>query len=233
VERVSCAVVIPAWNAARYIAEAIESVLAQTVAAATIVVVDDGSTDDTGALVRAYPNVRLVEQTHAGAAAARNRAVAACDEPLLAFLDADDVWERDKLECQLDLLAAPGVDAVFGVVENFISPDRASELAHLDLRSGPQRGPGLSALVVRRETFERVGPFAAGEVADWVDWYLRLIDSGAVIELVDRVVVRRRIHGDNHTMQASTDMAAYVRLVKAYLDRRKARTPSAVPVSGA
>ena len=230
-QRVPCAVVVPAWNAARYVGDAIESVLAQTVPVATIVVVDDGSTDQTADVVRAFPRVQLVQQTHAGAGPARNRGVAACHEPVLAFLDADDIWQRDKLEHQLACLATPDVGAVFGLVENFVSPDRADELAHLDRE--PRSQPGLcpSALLVRRETFDRVGPFAAGELADWVDWYLRLVDVGTTIEMVDRVVARRRIHGANQTMAA--DKTAYVRLVKAFMDRRRGRTPSAVPASSA
>ncbi len=135
--RRSLAVVIPAWNAERYLAEAIESVLGQTVPVDTILVVDDGSTDDTAAVARRYPEVRLVQQANAGAGAARNRGVAATDEALLAFLDADDVWLPHKLERQLPHVEERGFGAVFGLVQNFVSPDVADALADLEFERRP------------------------------------------------------------------------------------------------
>jgi glycosyltransferase involved in cell wall biosynthesis len=225
------AVVIPAWNAARYLSEAIESVLAQTRCVSSIVVVDDGSHDGTADVARRYPQVRLIRQRHAGAGAARNRGVAACDEPILAFLDADDVWLPDKLEHQVGRLDEPGVDAVFGLVENFVSPDRAEALGPIDVERAPLAGPVPSALVVSRAAWARVGPFATdGPLTDWVDWYLRLVDGGAGIAVVDRVVVRRRVHGDNQTMREAHARQAYVHLVKASLDRRRGRGALERPV---
>ena len=224
-------VVVPAWNAAGYIGEAIESILAQSAPVETIVVVDDGSDDETAAIAECYERVRVVRQERAGAGAARNRGVAACDEPVLAFLDADDVWLPDKLHRQLPRLSEPGVDAVFGLVENFVSPDKADALAGLRFEHRALAGFVPSALVVSRDVWERVGPFSTGgALTDWVDWYLRLVDSGAGVAVVDEVVARRRIHGDNQTMRDSEARAAYVHLVKASLDRRRRR--AAVPLAG-
>lgn len=223
--RRSLAVVIPAWNAERYLGEAIESVLGQTVPVDTILVVDDGSTDATAAVARRYPAVRLVQQVNAGAGAARNRGVAATDEALLAFLDADDVWLPHKLEQQLPLLDEPGVGAVFGLVQNFLSPDVADALADLEFERRPLRGFVPSALVLARAEWEQVGPFATGvPLTDWVDWYLRLVERDARVAVVDEVVARRRVHGKNQTMLDPDARVAYVRSVKAALDRRRDAT---------
>src|SRR5207245_10700422 len=97
--------IIPVFNGERYLAEAIESVLAQTSPASEIVVVDDGSTDGSGAGAGRFGSAaRLVFGGHAGAGAARNRGVAESTGELLAFLDADDIWPSDKLERQLAAL---------------------------------------------------------------------------------------------------------------------------------
>ncbi len=84
-------IVIPAWNAARWIDETLQSVSAQTVRPSRVIVVDDGSTDDTCRIVSRYPGVELIQQENAGAATARNTGFASMDTDLVQFLDADDL----------------------------------------------------------------------------------------------------------------------------------------------
>ena len=99
------AAVIPTYNAAKYIRTAIDSVLAQRRKCDEIIVVDDGSTDDTARLVKSYgPGVTYIHQQNAGASVARNTAIKAATSRWIAFLDADDKWLPEKLEMQLELL---------------------------------------------------------------------------------------------------------------------------------
>jgi glycosyltransferase involved in cell wall biosynthesis len=106
-------VVIPAYNAERFVGEAIESVLAQTHPNVECIVVDDGSTDGTAAVARAFgTRVRMVEQANKGVSAARNAGVRAATGSLLAFLDADDRWSPDWLSRMLEALAGARADAV-------------------------------------------------------------------------------------------------------------------------
>ncbi|HEY4347061.1 MAG TPA: glycosyltransferase [Gaiellaceae bacterium] len=107
-------VVMPAYNASRTIANAIESLLAQTVPPAEIVVVDDGSTDSTGEIARSFgPPVRTIVQENAGTAAARNRGLSVASGDVISFLDADDLYEVDRLEKIGALFAAePELEAV-------------------------------------------------------------------------------------------------------------------------
>ncbi len=94
-------VVIPAYNAGKYVGRAIDSVLAQNRAADEIIVVDDGSTDDTAEVVGGYgERVRLIRQANAGASAARNAGIEAASGEWIAFLDADDEWLPKKLAIQ-------------------------------------------------------------------------------------------------------------------------------------
>jgi glycosyltransferase involved in cell wall biosynthesis len=107
-------VIIPAFNRAGTIGRAIESALAQTRPPIEIVVVDDGSTDNTAAAVAAYGNsVRYVYQPNAGASAARNRGVESANAPWVAFLDSDDYWFDDHLERMAEAIGATAGAARF------------------------------------------------------------------------------------------------------------------------
>lgn len=98
-------VVIPAYNAAKHIRRAIDSVLAQTRGPDEIVVVDDGSTDDIATVVEGYGSVvKLIRQANAGASVARNTGINATTSEWIAFLDSDDEWLPEKLELQIELL---------------------------------------------------------------------------------------------------------------------------------
>jgi glycosyltransferase involved in cell wall biosynthesis len=98
--RAPVSVIVPCYNAGRLLAEAIDSILAQTVEPEQIVIVDDGSTDDTALVVRRYKDARIeyVKQTHAGVAAARNSGLSAARCEFVAFLDADDRWGPEFIE---------------------------------------------------------------------------------------------------------------------------------------
>jgi glycosyltransferase involved in cell wall biosynthesis len=98
-------VVIPAYNAGAFVAEAVASALNQTYPMMEIVVVDDGSADNTAGVLRQFGNtIRVIRQSNSGSAAARNRALAEASGEFIAFLDADDCWHPAKIERQLDCL---------------------------------------------------------------------------------------------------------------------------------
>jgi glycosyltransferase involved in cell wall biosynthesis len=104
-------VVIPAYNAAAFLGPTLETILGQTVRAAEIIVVDDGSTDGTPEIARSFAGVTVIEQSNSGPAAARNRGTLAATGEFIAYLDADDLWAPDKLERQLAALEAFGKPA--------------------------------------------------------------------------------------------------------------------------
>lgn len=216
-------VVIPVYDGERYLAEAIESVLAQSVAAHDVVVVDDGSSDGSRAVADGYaPLVRCVRQEHAGIGRARNRGVEEVKGDVLAFLDADDVWTPRKLELQLAALEA-GADLVFGLVEQFVSPDVDGETAErLFCSEGlrPAHLPG--ALLVRREVFQRVGPFPAERaVSEFLDWLLRARELGLREAVPPALVLRRRLHGRNNSLRRRAEIGEYARVLKEAIDRRR------------
>src|SRR4051812_32070906 len=106
-ERPTVTVVIPTYNQARYLPSAIETALAQSEPPVEVVVVDDGSTDDTAAVLEGFAGqVTAIRTANAGVAAARNTGAREAKGDLLAFLDSDDEWREDKLARQVDLFVA-------------------------------------------------------------------------------------------------------------------------------
>jgi glycosyltransferase involved in cell wall biosynthesis len=177
-------VIIPAYNSAPVLETAVRSVHAQAGFAAEIIVVDDGSTDDTPSVLRrmAADNLTVRTQTHAGPGAARNAGIQEARGEWIAFLDADDWWMPDKLELQMSTLDAnPDHAFCYGDsiardnrgAERVVRASGAKEDLFLDLLQGPAFA--TTTAVVRRGCFDRVGFFdtGLGSGEDW-DMWLRL-----------------------------------------------------------
>lgn len=127
------AVIIPCYNHGQYVGRAIDSVLRQTIRASEIIVVDDGSTDETQRVVSHYRGaIRSIYQENRGLPAARNRGVAESAAEWIAFLDADDEWLEDKLATQLEVVRAhPEIHAVFSDVMH-VTPDGVGVVTGLE-----------------------------------------------------------------------------------------------------
>jgi len=234
---ISC--VVPVFNGERYLKEALDSILVQTYRPLEIIVIDDGSTDGTAAVVTSYgAQVRYVSQPNAGQAAARNLGLGeACGE-FVAFLDQDDLWHQEKLARQMARFAVrPELDLCVTHGRNFWS---------LELQDVPpwlQNDPrfiqslpayALGALLARRGVFDSVGTFdPALPICEDIDWFLRAVEHGVTIELLPDLLMYRRLHQTNRTWRSATpksaDRAVFARIVKASLDRRRRLNPTAPP----
>jgi glycosyltransferase involved in cell wall biosynthesis len=226
-------VMIGAYNAERYIGEAIDSVLAQTHPPTELIVVDDGSDDETGAVATAYgPPVRCIRQANGGMAASRNRAIGEATGDYFAFLDADDRFPADKLERQLATFDGdPSLDIVFGHVTEFLSPDLTVDerrLLRAPKHNVPWPTPNL--MLVRREAFFRVGEFSTDlKVGIGVDWYARACELGLKSVVPPVVVLERRLHAGNNGIRQRDAKPQYLHVVKAALDRRRLAAGSDEP----
>jgi glycosyltransferase involved in cell wall biosynthesis len=236
VPRPLVSVVIPAFNAERFLGEALASVRAQTYAPVETIVVDDGSSDDTAEVARAHPGITLIEQENSGPSTARNRGYAASSGELIAFHDSDDVMTPDKLTVQVGhMLENPTVGCVLAEQELIV--EEGAELPFWVEGTKvktvmPPRPPELEdepmvhpmTMVVRRETFERVGDFDESmRAAEDFDWMLRAAEKEIEIARLPEVLLRRRVHPDSLTQNAAASRAGLFRAFKARIERHRAR----------
>jgi len=127
-------VIIPNFNYGVYIDEAIQSVLNQTYKHIEIVLVDDGSTDDSVEKIKRYGNkIRLVETENQGSCAARNLGLLISSGGFIAYLDADDYWDEEKVELQLTFLMKSRVDLVFCEMRSIGVPSKIENLGTSDV----------------------------------------------------------------------------------------------------
>jgi glycosyltransferase involved in cell wall biosynthesis len=207
-------VVIAVRDGARFLGEAIESVLRQTPAPREVLVVDDGSTDATAEVARGFgAPVRCLERPALGVAAALNHGVQTARGDLLAFIDADDLWSDDKLALQTAALRTrPELDVVFGHLVNFRGEG---------VRELPIAGVSRGTMLVRRDAFDRVGAFADWRPGEFVDWYARAVDAGLQTLMLPDVVLLRRVHDGNMGVRLRDARTEYARVLKTVLDRRR------------
>lgn len=218
-------VIIPVYNCRLYLAESIQSVLAQCHRPIEIIVIDDGSTDGSPDIARQFPDVQLHLQSNRGSNAARNRGVQLSQGEFIAFLDQDDLWTPTKLSDQLALFKDNVETAlVFGHVQNFFTPDIpiSKRLGYGDVsRSIP--GFHVGTLLLRRQTFLEIGYFdEQREYANFIEWYSAAVDRGFKHVVLPQVVMKRRIHNTNMTLQSKGEARqAFTKAIKAILDRRR------------
>jgi glycosyltransferase involved in cell wall biosynthesis len=202
----SVGVVIPAYNAERFLAAAVESALAQTHPPAQTVVVDDGSSDRTSAIAQRFaPRVSCIFQQNAGVAGARNRGAAALRTRWIAFLDADDLWKADKLERQLGAARQAHADVAFcGVelvdAEGLLIPSSGRVETCLDIEPVILHSENIpqatsSTALLRRHVFDDVGGYDSrlATMADW-DLLIRLRLRGP-FAYVEAPLASYRRHG--------------------------------------
>jgi glycosyltransferase involved in cell wall biosynthesis len=213
------AVIIPCYNAAPYLARALDSVLAQTYRDYCVYVVDDGSSDDTAAVLRSYAgHVIILEQEHSGQAAARNHGIRLSDSPYVAFLDADDEWRPEKLERQLKLLReAPSTGMIYS--DCFNRGDGRSAGSYFARVGTPTGGRVFEqflgscnvftpTVIVRRECLLDVGLFDETlPVGEDYNLWLRIAARWEV-QVVPEVLAIRHVTPSSLSRTTSRELAA-------------------------
>ena len=214
-------VIIPVYNGARFLEEAIRNVLEQGIAELEIIVVDDGSTDSFEEVLQRLPvTVRCFRQENAGAAGARNRGIRESSGELLAFLDVDDLWPARNLTLLRDLLLADSaLDLVHGRAQ--LTRYQPGEIGDYVGDPGKTFNAYIGAGLYRRRAFERIGWFDTelryGEDADWFN---RAAECELKIERLREVTLFVRRHDANMTRGKNLVELNLLRVLRKQLDRR-------------
>lgn len=219
-------VIIPAFNAASFLPHAVASIDRQGYYPLEIIVVDDGSTDNTAEVARSLPSIsRYLHQQNRGPSAARNLGLRQAGGEFIAFLDADDQWPPGKLDLQLSRLRAePQLDVVLGRIQ-YISLPGAEEidiafetaertLTHVHLGSG----------VYRRAVFERVGLFEETlRYSEDVDWFMRAREKDISMVILGDVTLLYQLHAGNMTREMTSERSNLAAVMRLSLERRRRR----------
>lgn len=238
------AIIIPAYNAAPYIGQAIESALAQTHGAAAVLVVDDGSTDETARVAQAFdPRIGIIRQPNSGVSVARNTGASRANAEWFLFLDADDRLLPDALErFEKRAEQQPDCGVIYAQGDCFNETSGESFLRGTKVCEGAVPAatranfwksaivtPG--AAIIRAEVFQRVGGFASdfNNAADRDFW----IKAGMYTQFafVDAAVMQKRLHSDNMSADKNRARRQGAEVQLAFLDwcgQRGLQVPDAI-----
>lgn len=228
--RISC--IIPCFNAAPFLAEAIESAVNQTLRPEEIIVVDDGSTDDSANIAKRYSDaVRYQLQDHGGTASARNLGLQLARGDYIAYLDADDLWHPEKSERQIaHLKSEPAPDIANCWAQNFWMEDIAGEENDVGnwALAQPQRAFLIQAWMIPRFVFDRVGMFNTSfTIGSEHEWMMRSNEAGFEVTPVPDILLYRRLHRNNTTRrEVDEGKDAMFRLIEGHRARLSGKRKS-------
>jgi len=234
-------VIVPVYNAATLLVSALESIVSQTDLALEIVVVNDGSTDESHEVARKWGenipanqlNFQLLDQINSGPGQARNNGIEAANGEYIAFLDADDLWAPDSLKIRLDKLIEGQFDAVLGLTQTFSTPNPQNP-AELNFVGEPFVFMNVGSALFKKTAFKTIGGFSPTmKGSEDVDWFFRARDNGLKLHTLQQVTLWHRRHENNLTRGQSLANLDFHLALKRSLDRRRASqsTETSAPFS--
>ncbi len=238
VETPLLSVVVPVYNAADFVAEALASICRQPYATLEVIVVDDGSSD-AGAQVIAefrqhhWPGLKYIYQPNAGPAAARNRGLGIASGEIIAFLDADDLWPDATIPGSVELLLNQGHQLVVGCTQQVCARNAGDLAIGLQPFGEIWMAFSLCAAVFRREVFDIVGRFDEQlRYGEDVDWFLRAREAHINIGIRNEVTRLYRKHDSNMTLDTGQSNHYFLAALHKSLQRRRGRDGKAGDLSG-
>ncbi|MCL4396266.1 MAG: glycosyltransferase [Chloroflexi bacterium] len=220
-------VIIAVRNGERFLAQAIESVLAQTYREMEIIVIDGQSTDGTSTIARSFPQIQYVLQSGHGVADAYNLGIQLANGEYVAFLSHDDMWMADKLEVQIGYLAAhPEVQYANARTKFFVEPGCEIPTSfRKGWLEGDQVACIMETLVARKGAFDLVGLFDDSlPTSHDVDWFARARDLGVPTIVLPQALLRKRIHASNLSLTTPGGPRELVQVMKRSIDRKRHRS---------
>jgi glycosyltransferase involved in cell wall biosynthesis len=216
-------VIIPVFNGAGYIAAALDSVFNQNYNNIEVIVVNDGSTDNSENIIKSY-DIRYLKQENLGVTVARNNGIKISKGEFLAFLDQDDVWKPDKLSLQYNqFLDQKNLGYVLShqiihLENGFAKPNwlKSEQL------NQPIIGYLPSTLMVRTETFKKIGYFNEKfDIGSDSEWFFRAKGLGIEMKIMQEVLVHRLIHNANQSHSVGDSHMELLRIVKQALVKKR------------
>ena len=213
-------VVIPAYNAHETLVETLDSVFAQSISPAEVIIVNDGSTDSTIEIATSYSKtLKVVSQHNQGCGKATSTGFALAKFPIIATVDADDIWLPNKMKQQLDYLETHSESKII------CSQLRLFHHHHPNREGGAIKDGYLrSTLVIRRLVYDLIGDIIdpPGMRGDLIDWLARCRDAGINIDLIPEVLCLRRIRPGSLSFGRNKELdRGYLDVARRHLIRKK------------
>jgi glycosyltransferase involved in cell wall biosynthesis len=221
--RVKVSAIIPVFNGARFLRQALDSVLGQTRAVDEVIVVDDGSTDASPDILASYGDrLTVISRENGGVAVARNVGLERASGELIAFLDQDDLWPEDRTSRMVTAFAArPDVEVVAGLVAVLYERQRPRSSMAMDVAARHREG-FLGSLCLRARIFRVLGLLNT-EVghADDIDFYWRRQEAGIRTLRIDEVSLIYRIHEHNNSSDRDASRQHFLEALHAFSKRQR------------
>ena len=219
-------IIMPAWNAARYIGSAISSVCVQTFRDFELIVIDDGSTDDTVAIVASMAKtdvrIRLAQGAHRGVTRARNKGLELAGGKFISFLDADDLWPRERLARHVGYLDNHSEVAVISGTIVIFECLGSEELPLENSRTVQVLSINLPAATFKRSTFDNIGCFdEVLEACEDLDFFLRIYEQGLQIATEPDIALLHRRHDSNMSRDRAFNVRTILKALSKSLARRR------------
>ena len=217
--------IIPVYNGEKFLTRSINNILNQQYQPLEIIIIDDGSTDNTANIAKQYPDIIYHYQENAGPSAARNRGIKLAKGNVIAFLDVDDLWSDDKLAIQLQCLKEnPDVEIVQGLIQ---------KVKYLELETGeilsshyyePYQYILLGSSIYRSSIFEKVGLFDESMMyGEDVDWYIRAWENNIVKKVIPETTLFYHLHKGGMTYGKNTRALGLFYIYKKRLERLRTK----------
>ncbi len=211
-------VIIPTFNTGKYISEAITSVFAQKYPNIEIIVVDDGSTDNTLEVLKTFGDtIKVISQKNTGPAAARNTGLRNARGTIVGLLDADDIWTDDCIESLLPYALSDEYDFARGITRYF-KDENGTRIFTDKLWIEVQMGTAL----YKKTFLDKVGPFdETMHYGEDMDWNMRMLDLGGREKRVEKIVLSYRRHDTNMTNDKERTKNGLLEAFRKRIDRKK------------
>lgn len=219
-------VIIPVYNGEAFLSETLESVLSQDYPAIEVIVIDDGSSDGSAAILKGFATqLTLIKQPNKGVAASRNTGMAAANGRYLAFIDQDDLWLPEKTRLQVQLLEAhPEIDYVLSRQHFFLQQGtQRPSWFKPDLLRGDHTGYVPGAFLGRKAVFEKVGGFDTHyrSGGDDMAWFFKAKDMQIPMMHMPEPLLLKRVHGGNASGNVKAIHKEFLHIVRQSISRQQ------------